>query len=122
MSHEDMLQLFDFERFLFDHVIPRDRKGIALATDIVGDAIPDALRPGRSIFQGFRPTGLVEVAPSVKSSARDAELLQRPAHWQMRLLDQPDDLQLFGSGIPHSSASLRNRLPRLLRPSAIMLF
>jgi hypothetical protein len=26
MSHEDMLQLFDFERFLVDHVIPRDRE------------------------------------------------------------------------------------------------
>src|ERR1019366_3711051 len=46
-----------------------------LATDIVGDAIPDALR-------------------------------------QMGLLNQPDDLQLFGSWIPHSSLS----------PSAIMLF
>src|SRR5208282_206254 len=30
----------------------------------------------------------------------------------MRLFDQPDDFQLFGSGIPHSS----------LPPSAIMLF
>jgi hypothetical protein len=29
---KDMLQLFEFERFLFDHVIPRYRKGIALAT------------------------------------------------------------------------------------------
>jgi hypothetical protein len=33
-----------------------------LATDIVGDAIPDAVRPGRSVFQGLRPAGLVEVA------------------------------------------------------------
>jgi hypothetical protein len=28
MSHEDMLQLFDFERVLFDHVIPRDRDAL----------------------------------------------------------------------------------------------
>jgi transposase len=28
MSHEDMLQLFDFERVLFDHVIPRDREAL----------------------------------------------------------------------------------------------
>ncbi len=28
MSHEDMLHLFDFERFLFDHVIPRDRDAL----------------------------------------------------------------------------------------------
>ena len=83
-----------------------------LATDIVGDAIPDALRPGRSIFRGFHPAGLAVVAPSVKGGARNAGLFQRPARWQMRLLDQPDDLQLFGSGIPYSSPS----------PSAIMLF
>ena len=25
---EDMLQLFEFERFLFDHVIPRDREAL----------------------------------------------------------------------------------------------
>jgi hypothetical protein len=25
---EDMLQLFDFERFLIDHVIPRDREAL----------------------------------------------------------------------------------------------
>jgi hypothetical protein len=30
----------------------------------------------------------------------------------MRLLDKPDDLELFGRGIPHSSSP----------PSAIMLF
>jgi hypothetical protein len=28
MSHEDMLQLFDSERFLFDHEIPRDREAL----------------------------------------------------------------------------------------------
>ncbi len=25
---KDMLQLFEFERFLFDHVIPRDREAL----------------------------------------------------------------------------------------------
>jgi hypothetical protein len=25
---QDMLQLFEFERFLFDHVIPRDREAL----------------------------------------------------------------------------------------------
>jgi hypothetical protein len=44
---------------------------------------------GRSIFQSFRPAGLIEVVPSVK----DAELVQRLARWQMRLLDQPDDMR-----------------------------
>jgi hypothetical protein len=28
MSHEDMLQLFDSERFLFDHEIPGDSSAI----------------------------------------------------------------------------------------------
>ena len=28
MSHADMLQLFDFERVLFDQVIPRDRDAL----------------------------------------------------------------------------------------------
>src|SRR5580704_1081307 len=83
-----------------------------LTTHIVRNSVPDAVRPGRSVFQGLRPAALVEVAPSVKSGARDAELFQRPARRQMGLLNQPDDLQLFGSRIPHSSLS----------PSAIMLF
>src|SRR6202011_61479 len=83
-----------------------------LTTHIVRNSVPDAVRPGRSVFQGLRPAALVEVAPSVKGGARDAELLQRPARRQMGLLNQPDDLQLFGSWIPHSSLS----------PSAIMLF
>jgi hypothetical protein len=26
--HQDMLQLFEVERFLFDHVIPRDREAL----------------------------------------------------------------------------------------------
>ena len=26
---QDMLQLFEFERFLFDHVIPRDREALS---------------------------------------------------------------------------------------------
>jgi hypothetical protein len=26
MCHEDVLHSFEFERFLFDHVIPRDRE------------------------------------------------------------------------------------------------
>jgi hypothetical protein len=28
MSHQDMLKLFDCERVLFDHVIPRDRDAL----------------------------------------------------------------------------------------------
>jgi hypothetical protein len=30
---EDMLRLFDFERFLFDRVIPRDREALSAPKD-----------------------------------------------------------------------------------------
>ena len=30
------------------------------------------------------------------------ELAQRATHRQMGLLDQPDDLELLGGGVPHS--------------------
>src|SRR3546814_2893105 len=50
--------------------------------------------------------------PTVERPAGDAELVQRAFGGQVRLLDDPDDLELFGCGIPHSSSP----------PSAIMLF
>jgi hypothetical protein len=31
MSHQDMLQIFEVERFLIDHVIPRDREALRLS-------------------------------------------------------------------------------------------
>jgi len=34
----------------------------------------------------------------------DAELVQRVLGRQVRLLDDPDDLELLGCGIPHSSS------------------
>src|SRR3546814_8551235 len=42
----------------------------------------------------------------------DAQLVQRALGGQVRLLDDPDDLELLGCRIPHSSSP----------PSAIMLF
>ena len=42
----------------------------------------------------------------------DAERFQGSSGWQMRLLDQADDLELLGAGDPHASSP----------PSAIMLF
>src|SRR3546814_5321235 len=50
--------------------------------------------------------------PTVERPAGDAELVQRAFGGQVRLLDDPDDLELYGCGIPHSSSP----------PSAIMLF
>src|SRR5260370_17043212 len=65
-----------------------------------------------SIVQGFRPAGLVQIVPAVEGGTRNADLFQRPPHWQGRLLDEPDDLKLLGGGIPHVASS----------PSAVTLF
>src|ERR1700737_1013807 len=58
------------------------------------------------------PAALIEIVPAVEGVPWNAELLQRAAHRQGRLLDQPDDLGLLGCGVSHASPS----------PSAIMLF
>src|SRR6187455_743575 len=52
------------------------------------------------------------IVPAVKSRGLNPQLLQRPAHRQMGLFDQADDLKLLGGGVSHSSSP----------PSAIMLF
>jgi hypothetical protein len=86
------------------HPLPRGQRGLiqrqpddALA-NLVWNAVPDAIRLGMSIAQGFRPTGLVQIVPAVEGGARNANLFQRPSHWQGRLLDRPDDLKLLGGG------------------------
>src|SRR5947209_15433535 len=90
---------------------PRGQRGLiqrqpddALA-NIVGNAVPDAIRLRMSIVQGFRPAGLVQIVPAVEGGTRNADLFQRPPHWQGRLLDEPDDLKLLGGGIPHVASS-----------------
>src|SRR3546814_13456406 len=64
------------------------------------------------ILQRLRPALEVAVVPALEGPARDAQLLQRALGRQVRLLDDPNDLQLLGCGLPHSSSAL----------SAIMLF
>src|SRR5215510_11139630 len=64
------------------------------------------------IFQGLRPAGAIKIIPVVKCRPGNAELLQRASDRQMRLLDQPDDLELLGCGVSHSPSP----------PSASMLF
>src|SRR3981081_28973 len=61
---------------------------------------------------GCRPTGLEQIVPAVKGGARNANLFQRPPHWQGGLLDEPDDLKLLGGGVPHAASS----------PSAVTCF
>jgi hypothetical protein len=69
-------------------------------------------RDGRSSIERLRTAGLAEVVPAVERRPRDAEVAQGAPHRQMRLLDQADDLELLGRGVPHSPSA----------PSAIMLF
>jgi hypothetical protein len=59
---------------------------------IVRDAVPDALR---FILERFGAAGLQSIVPAVEPCRLDAQLLHRPAHWQVGLLDQANDLQLF---------------------------
>ena len=94
-----------------------------LAGDVAGSIVRQQARSvmhvGRRTARGnqrkiqrFGAALEVAVIPAAEGPARDAQLLQRLARWQVGLLDDPDDLELLGSRIPHS------RSP----PSAIMLF
>jgi hypothetical protein len=76
------------------------------------DAVPHPARCRRPILQRLRPAFEVAVIPAVEGPTRDAELIQRPLGRQVRLLDDPDDLELLGCRIPYSSPS----------PSAIILY
>ena len=64
------------------------------------DAVPYSARGGRPIGQRVRAALKVTIIPVAKGPARDAQLLQRPSRRQVRLLDDPDDLELLGCGIP----------------------
>ena len=56
--------------------------------------------------------GRLAVIPTIKGPAWYPQPVQRFTGWQIGVLDDRDDLELFGCGIPHSCSS----------PSAIMLF
>src|SRR5262245_10196595 len=81
-------------------------------TDIVGNAVPDAVRPGMSVVQSFWPTGPIQVVPTVEGGTRNANLFQGTPYRQGGLLDQPNDLKLLSGGVPHVASS----------PSAVTLF
>jgi hypothetical protein len=80
--------------------------------NIVWNAVPDAIRLGASVSQGFGSAGLIQIVPAVEGGVRNADLFQRPPHRQGGLLDEPDDLELLGGGISHSASS----------PSPVTLF
>src|SRR5690606_10551404 len=89
-----------------------DQQRDAAIPDIVRDTIPHPRRCGRPVFQPLDTVGLEAIIPSIEGRPWNAQLFQRLPGWQMRLLDKPDDLKLFGGGISHSSSP----------PSPIMLF
>ena len=86
-------------------------------------------RSDPAIGQGFRPTALVAVAPSIERRSGDAELLQRPASRQMRLLDQPYDpgscrrrtLSCLVSPIPGIMLFLSSRFSRVRSATTLSL-
>src|SRR5689334_16917153 len=42
--------------------------------NIIRNAVPDAIRLRMSVVQSFRPTGLVQIVPTVEGGARNADL------------------------------------------------
>src|SRR5437660_1845207 len=76
-------------------------------TDIVGDAVPDAVRPGMSVVQSFWSTGPIQVVPTVEGGTRNADLFRagfrRYWRWRSRSL----------GGRPQIDAELRALIRRM---------
>jgi hypothetical protein len=83
-----------------------------LVLNILANTVPHPARRAGLVFQRLRPALEEAIIPAIEGPPGDAQLIQGLPGRQMRLLDKPDDLELFGRGIPHSSSP----------PSAIMLF
>jgi hypothetical protein len=41
--------------------------------------VPDPIRLGLLVFQGFGSTGVVQIVPAIKGGVRNTDLFQRPA-------------------------------------------
>jgi len=83
-----------------------------LVAHLVGDAVPDALRPWLAIFERVEAAGCIAIEPCVEGRLGDTDLVERAPDRQVRGLDGADDLELLGCGISHAISS----------PSAITLF
>jgi len=59
----------------------------------------------RAVFQYRFAETAIEIVLAIEGWPRHADLFQRSFHRLVRLLDQPDDLKLFGCGRPHSISS-----------------
>ncbi len=65
-----------------------------LVLDLAGHSVPHPAQRRRAISKRLGTPVTVSVVPTVEGPAWDAELIQRAFCWQVRLLDQLDDLQL----------------------------
>lgn len=69
------------------------------------DAVPHPAWRRRPIFQRLWSAFEVAIIPALERPAGDAELVQGALGGQVRLLDDPDDLELLGCRRPHSSSA-----------------
>ena len=70
-----------------------------LIKDVRRDPVPHAARCRWPIFQRLRSAFEEPVVPAVERPACDPQLVEGELRRQMRLLDDPDDLELLGCGI-----------------------
>src|SRR6202042_1232576 len=59
-----------------------------LAADSLWDAVPDPIRPGGAIGEGFWSAALIAIIPAVERRSGNDEFLQRASSRQRRLLDR----------------------------------
>ena len=74
-----------------------------LPPDIIRDPVPHPARAAVAILKTGVAKGQKAIVPAIKGGLRNAQLVQSGPDAQVGLLDQADDLQLLGCGIPHSS-------------------
>ena len=67
--------------------------------DLARDTVPHPSRYRWPIFKRFVTALEIAVIPAVERPTGDAELVERSLGRQVRLLDDPDNLELFGCGI-----------------------
>src|SRR5690606_5608438 len=80
--------------------------------DLVGDAVPDALRLWFAVFERVEAAGRIAAKPSVGGGLGDADLVEGAPNRQEWGLDRSHDVEPFGGEVSHSPSS----------PSEITLF
>ena len=68
----------------------------ALPSYVVRNTVPHTPWLGRFVLQYFHTAAQIPIIPAVECGSWNTERVQRALGWQMRLLNEPDDLQLLG--------------------------